>query len=83
VATLPWPAQTCGSGEQTTLARWEGVSGLAARLYTPLYTLRPKIFALVDFCDSLLTIRLIRKNCENVIYYLMTYFIIVYILSIS
>jgi hypothetical protein len=37
VATLPWPAQTCGSGEQTTLARWEGVSGLAARLYTPLY----------------------------------------------
>jgi hypothetical protein len=30
-----------------------------------------------------LTIRLIRKNCENVIYFAMTYFIIVYILSIS
>jgi hypothetical protein len=43
---------------------------------------RPKIFALVDdFCASLLTICLIRKNCENVIYFAMTCFIIVYILS--
>jgi hypothetical protein len=45
--------------------------------------LRPKIFALVDLCGSLLTIRLIRKICENVIYLDMTCFIIVYILSIS
>jgi hypothetical protein len=48
-----------------------------------IYSLRPKIFALVGFCASLLTIRLIRKNCENVIYFSMTCFIIVYILSIS
>jgi hypothetical protein len=47
------------------------------------YTLRPKIFALVDFCASLLTIRLIRKNYQNVIYFAMTFFIVVYILSIS
>jgi hypothetical protein len=47
------------------------------------YSLRPKIFALVDFCVSRLTIRLVRKNCENIIYFAMTCFIIVYILSIS
>jgi hypothetical protein len=34
-------------------------------------------------CVSLLTIRLIRQNCENVIYFVMTCFIIIYILSIS
>jgi hypothetical protein len=33
--------------------------------------LGPKIFVLVNFCVSLLTIRLIRKNCENVIYFAM------------
>jgi hypothetical protein len=48
-----------------------------------LCSLRPKIFALVDFCASILTIRLIRKNVKNVIYFAMTCFIIVYILSIS
>jgi hypothetical protein len=47
------------------------------------YSLRPKIFALVDLCGSLLTIRLIRKICENVIYLDITCFIIVYILGIS
>jgi hypothetical protein len=47
------------------------------------YSLRPKIFALVDFCALLLTIRLIRKNYENIIYFAMTCFIIVCILSIS
>jgi hypothetical protein len=36
-----------------------------------LYSLRPKIFVR-DFCTSLL-IRLIRKNCENVIYFAMTF----------
>jgi hypothetical protein len=46
-------------------------------------SLRPKIFALVDFCGSLLTIGLIREICENVIYLAITCFIIVYILSIS
>jgi hypothetical protein len=49
----------------------------------PQCSLLPKIFALVDFCGSLLTIRLIREICENVIYLAMTCFIIVYILSIS
>jgi hypothetical protein len=52
-------------------------------LFFQKYSLGPKIFALVDFCASLLTICLIRKNCEIVIYFVMTCFIIVYILSIS
>jgi hypothetical protein len=56
-------------------------SGLGGRDTIIQYSLHPKIFALVDFCASLLTIRLIRKNCENVIYFAMTCFIIVYILS--
>jgi hypothetical protein len=47
------------------------------------YTLHPKIFASFDFCASHLTIRLIQKNRENAIYFAMTCFIIIYILSIS
>jgi hypothetical protein len=63
--------------------------GVPVRPYLPpattaiQYSLRLKIFALADFCVLLLIIRLIRKNCENVIYFTMTCFIIVYILSIS
>jgi hypothetical protein len=59
-----------------------GVMMFVYKLNKP-YTIRPKIFALVDFCASLLTIRLIQKNYENVIYFAMTCFIIVCILSIS
>jgi hypothetical protein len=47
------------------------------------YTLRPKIIALLDFYNSRLTIRLIWKNCTNIIYFAITYFITIYILSIS
>jgi hypothetical protein len=46
-------------------------------------SLRHKIIALVDFCDPRFTIRLISKNCENIIYFAITCFIIIYILSIS
>jgi hypothetical protein len=47
------------------------------------YSLHPKIFTLVDFRASRLTIRLFCKNCESIIYFTMTCFIIIYILSIS
>jgi hypothetical protein len=56
---------------------------LAHSSHTATYSLGPKIFALVDFYTSRLTICLIRKNCENIIYFAMTCFIILYILSIS
>jgi hypothetical protein len=47
------------------------------------YSLHSKIFALFDFSTSRLTISLIQKNYENVIYFTMVCFIIIYILSIS
>jgi hypothetical protein len=58
-------------------------SGSGPRIKSNYIGTRPKIFAFIDFCTSLLTIHLIRKNCENVIYFTMTCFIIIYILSIS
>jgi hypothetical protein len=48
-----------------------------------VYSLCPKIIVLVDFCDSRLTIRFIGKNCENIICFAITCFVIIYILSIS
>jgi hypothetical protein len=50
----------------------------------PQCSLLPKIFALIDFCGSLLIIRLIREICENVIYLAMTcfkYIIIIFVFS--
>jgi hypothetical protein len=61
------------------MSKRRGETGKAASLRGK-YTLRPKIFALVDFCASLLIIRLIQKNCENVIYFAMICFIIIYII---
>jgi hypothetical protein len=48
----------------------------------PMYSLPPKIFVLFDFNALYLTIRLIQNNCENIIYFAMTYFIIIYIQNI-
>jgi hypothetical protein len=59
-----------------------GESSHVTALHIAAYSLRPKIIALVDFCDSRLTIRLILKNCENIIYFAITCFIVIYILSI-
>jgi hypothetical protein len=47
------------------------------------YSLHSKIFAPFDFSTSRLIIRLIQKNYENVIYFTVACFIIIYILNMS
>jgi hypothetical protein len=42
-----------------------------------------KIYAFFDFYNAHLIIHLILKICENIIYFIMRCFIIVYILNIS